>query len=369
MKVVFPALFALILAVLSPTSLQAQQYTVLPLNMGASYGALNNAGQVIGQVGIHAVLTRPDSAFNPATDYLDTSAGISQGLGLNDLGEAAGTIDLTDGTPQPTRGTRSLPNSPYNLSQSNFGTNAPYAINNSGQTTGMGNDTFAFRSSGDGQPLTFTSLGSLGGTSIAGGSVSLGQAINNNGVVTGWSLTAGNTARHAFRSAGSSINPATDDLGVLGTGIFSQGFGINDAGVVIGKSDISSTSGAPTHAFRAVPGQAMQDLGTLGGSNSDAFGINSQGWIVGRSELFSGEGTLGAFLWHDGVMYNLSQLVDPAHPFAYGQALDINDNGQILARGADGGLFLFTPTPEPSTIILLSLGISACFICRIRYKH
>jgi probable HAF family extracellular repeat protein len=186
-------------------------------------------------------------------------------------------------------------------------------------------------------------------------------AINNSGVVTGWAGTT--NAIHAFRTAGATMIPATDDLGVLGTGDFSQGQAINNAGVVVGYSNLI-LSGNIDHAFRAVPGQAMEDLGTLGGSAAVANGINNQGWIVGASEWFPGFDGRRAFLWHDGLMFNLSSLVDTAFPSRFANALDINDQGQILVVGSGGGLYLFTPVPEPSTFILLCLGIGACIVLK-----
>jgi probable HAF family extracellular repeat protein len=281
---------------------QTPQYSILQLNIGvAGEGSpLNNLGQVAGRVSNRAVVTRPNAAFNPATDYLDSTTRPSFALSVNDLGEAAGYIDLNDSTQFSTRGTHSQPNAPFDLSQVNFGNNLPRAINNSGATTGASGNFYAFRTSNDGQPLTVTSLGSLGGVFNGISTLSYGLGINDSGVVTGWSAT-NTSGRHAFRAAGATINPATDDLGTLATGTVSIGNAINNAGVVAGVSGIDPVNQV-THAFRAVPGQAMQDLGTLGGSAAVANGINNQGWIVGASEWFPGFDGRDAFLWRNGQM-------------------------------------------------------------------
>jgi probable HAF family extracellular repeat protein len=350
---------------LGDSTLRAQtpQYSILQVNVGVGVEGkhLNNLGQVAGVVGNHAVLTRPNAAFNPATDYLDFTTRPTYGFSVNDLGEAAGYIDLNDGTQFSTRGTHSQPNAPFDLSQVNFGNNLPRAINNSGATTGPGANGYAFRSSNDGQALTITSLGSLGAIATGGGNASFGLDINDSGVVTGWSGT-GMGSIHAFRTAGATMIPATDDLGVLGTGDFSQGQAINNAGVVVGYSNLI-LSGNIDHAFRAVPGQAMQDLGTLGGSNAVANGINNQGWIVGASEVFPGFDGRVAFLWRDGQMINLNLLINPAHPYVFERAIDINDAGQILVSSS-GGNYLLTPIPEPSTFILLLAGIGTCIVLK-----
>src|SRR4051794_26080188 len=54
------------------------------------------------------------------------------------------------------------------------------------------------------------------------------------------------------------------DLGVLGTGTNSSGFGINQAGWVAGSTNL--TPGGPQHAFLWYGGGPLKDLGTLGGT-------------------------------------------------------------------------------------------------------
>ena len=81
------------------------------------------------------------------------------------------------------------------------------------------------------------------------------------------------------------------DLGTLG-GDWSNGGGLNDAGVVVGGSGIAGS--ATGHAFRWANG-GMNDLGTLGGRSSFAFAINGSGQIVGQSLTAADQAH--AFLW------------------------------------------------------------------------
>jgi len=71
----------------------------------------------------------------------------------------------------------------------------------------------------------------------------------------------------------------------------------------------------------------LTDLGTLGGSFSQAFGVNNKGWVVGFSTT-AGDVGLHAFLWRRGVMTDLGTL-GGSDPLPYSLALSINDRGEV----------------------------------------
>ena len=87
------------------------------------------------------------------------------------------------------------------------------------------------------------------------------------------------------------INPDTDDLGGLPVDIgFSEAYGINSSGQVVGIFD---TGTVPGHAFRTAPNRpinpATDDLGTLRDTPyhcSIAYAINDFGQAVGGSIEF-----------------------------------------------------------------------------------
>jgi probable HAF family extracellular repeat protein len=76
------------------------------------------------------------------------------------------------------------------------------------------------------------------------------------------------------------------------------------------------------------PRYKVVDLGTLGGSFSWAFAVNNRGWVVGIATL-TGDTSLHAFLWHDGLMTDLGILGHPeALPIS--TAVSINDAGEVV---------------------------------------
>ena len=96
------------------------------------------------------------------------------------------------------------------------------------------------------------------------------------------------------------------DLGTLGGGGVSFGIAINASGQVVGHA---VTASGASHAF-LYSGSKMNDLGTLGGTESNAYGLNAAGQVVGYSQDRAGADH--AFLYTNGTMLDLNSLVDRA---------------------------------------------------------
>ena len=126
---------------------------------------------------------------------------------------------------------------------------------------------------------------------------------------------------------------------------------INAQGDVVGFSNPPG-AGDPegefiSHAFRWLHGAPeARDLGVLDGDAlSEAFAINSHGQVVGVS--FGGASGARAFIWQNGGLTNLNDLVDIV-PDVLVSAQDINDAGQITGRvrdGVTGEVLAFVATP------------------------
>lgn len=169
---------------------------------------------------------------------------------------------------------------------------------------------------------------------LPGGSYASATAMNESGVVVGYSAYATGPSR-----AVSWNGTTTTDLGSLGTDWFacSTAFGINRAGVVVGET---CTRFFNQHAARFRGDGTIDDLGTLGGNHSRATGINDAGDIVGFSDLPQGNGTHG-FFWHDGATTDAGVL--PGHSFSQLQTL--NDHGVAVGMS-------YNPNEWPLTGVL-----------------
>jgi len=110
----------------------------------------------------------------------------------------------------------------------------------------------------------------------------------------------------------------------------SYAFGINNAGQIVGSADTSA--GARAFLYDA---DLITNLGTLGGTNSYAFGINSLKQITGSSQ--NSRDAMQAFLWENGRLSNLNELVPVAFGWDLRDARGINDLGTIIGWGFING--------------------------------
>src|SRR6185369_7510729 len=156
-------------------------------------------------------------------------------------------------------------------------------------------------------------------------------AISNSGLIAGSLIQVGHDeANHGFLYR----NGQMIDLGTLPTGTFSDAYGVNDRGQVVGRA-LYVTPGLPLdrffHAFLWEKG-IMKDIGTLEQTTSSiAYGINIRGQVVGESAH--------AFLYENGAMKDLGTLPGGDTSIAYA----INDAGQIVGSStlADGSMHAF----------------------------
>ena len=196
---------------------------------------------------------------------------------------------------------------------------------------------------------------------LPGDTVGVALGINDDGQAVGSSGSCANTVIPPFAAGFHAVlwdkDGSAHDLGNLGgTGnpdllaIGNIANAINNRGQVAGVSAMSGNT--TTHAFLWTRERGkMLDLGTLSGDvNSAALGINDRGDVVGASLGAAGpiHGNPRAFLWRNGMMTDLNDLIPANSPLHLLTAFGINDAGEIVGFGVTntGDLHAFLATPR-----------------------
>ena len=310
------------------------EYTIIDLGtLGGTWsyaGGLNDQCYV---VGISATNQGSQHAFVWMCDMM-TDIGTPEGflvsgaVNVNDNGQVAGYANgqyqsqyayLWDMGNWTYLGT--LPDLDYS---------ACFDINNPGQIVGH---SFMLGPGGGSLAWIYedgdmTELGTLGG----GRSSAYG--INDEGQVVGSSRTDNNRT-HAFLWE----DGVMTDLGVLPDEENSAAYDINENGQICGASSHTLNQYPfPTFVTACIwDGDEIIEIDKLPGytRNNAAGGINDQGQVVGYSS--DNGNNPHAFIWEDGVLTDLNDLLPEGSGWELKGAADINEKGEIVGYGKIDG--------------------------------
>jgi probable HAF family extracellular repeat protein len=173
-----------------------------------------------------------------------------------------------------------------------------------------------------------------------GGSEANALGISQNGLITGGADAIEDWWPYDLRHAFLWKNGHMKNLGTLGEGAYSEGWGVNDRGQVVGISELERFT-AEFYAF-FYDGETMIALKTLGGVYNGAYAINNRGEIVGFAD--TSIPSCHAVLWYQDKIRDLGTLGGVSS-----SASDINELGQIVGKAylaiPEEHAFLWLPEP------------------------
>jgi probable HAF family extracellular repeat protein len=186
---------------------------------------------------------------------------------------------------------------------------------------------------------------------LKGDTVGFAFGINNKGQAVGATGLCANTSLPPVHPAGAHAvlwekDGTPIDLGSLAGLAPNVAGSINNLGQVVGTSPLSDGT---IHTFFWTRTTGMRDLGTLPGAVATVapccHTINDNGQVAGFS--IDAVGNMRAFLWHNGVMSDLNDLI-PDSPLYLLAAGSINNDGEIAGFGVngDGDVHAFLATPK-----------------------
>ena len=334
-----PALLAIPLGVsaqvTAPTALPLFSFTVLPEQMNGA-NAMNRAGHVVGSGSAGVWFWNGTTA----TQLPAASAGFSDGLGINNRDDLAGTSYGASSI-----GFANIGGAVQNIGAAVPDFKASYArgINDDGWVVGaLINGVGGVES----RPFIYRN-GSIQLLPTLGGNAGAAYAVSNNGYVTGQATLPttppSSGGGHAFLYQ----NGSMIDIGALSGDDVSSGLDVNERGGVVGISARTGQTG--NRAFFYWRGR-MFDLGSLGGSSTTPFAVNNYLVVVGTASTAAQ--VEHGFVYAFGRMLDLNRFVDPASGWVINAALDINDSFQILVRACRTDFPLCrTVRLEPSSAI------------------
>lgn len=186
---------------------------------------------------------------------------------------------------------------------------------------------------------------------LPGDEVGMALRGNDNGQVAGTSGLCSNTQFGGFGFGPHAVlwdHGSPIDLGSLGGSGVGLAAGVNNRGQVIGAA--SSPDGT-AHPFLWTSATGMRDLGLMSTDPADAantpFQINDRGQMVGAS-CDAPFGMCRGYLWQNGVMTDINDLLPPDSPLYVILPQTINESGQIAGLAlvlSTGEVHAFIATP------------------------
>jgi len=295
----------------------------------------------------------------------------SGAIGVNNHGQAVGDSSSTPSSRRPVLFEGG--------SVTDLGTLGGAGASSDPQATDINDDGvivgYSYTSSGARRAFVYSN-GAMSDLGTLGGEDSVARAINDSGVIVG-DADSTSGEQHAFvyingtmtniggvsalgiNSSGHVVGIMDSDTGFLYRNGVAEplpggyAYGINDRGLIVGNTMVNTLDDIKAAYYDA---GGWHSIGTLGGVTSFATAINNRDQIVGYSGIDPNQPSGGpnhGFIYSNGVMHDINDLIDPTPGWSMLSGYSINDAGQITGSGwLNGQWRAFLLTPAMSTFEL-----------------